>query len=719
MPSSPLRSDRPARGPSRPYRGAQFYGVADRAFFHGRRDAAETTEALALSHKLSLLHALSGMGKTSLLEAQAMPMLEDRGWTTVRSRPHLDPIETLKAAIIDRVLPAPDEEVEAIAKVVSIMRRAKLDENARLAEVVARFQELARDDPDYMALQTYNPPPIQPGGADANGPEVPVSRQSTPFVTRLFQYGSGLRLLERQVMAFEILAETGMWAGDGSQAPHREIADASLGKLKTFFEHGDVRDIHASLRRTLEAPELPLVQFLQRLHAVWGAQYDSFGLVIILDQFEEIFTRYVDMSANREPAPRDAPDWELRPAFFAELGRVVHAIGRTPGLPPLRLMVCMRDDFIANLDQLTQQTGEIPNEARFHLDALTVDAARQAVTEPAKLFGVNYQPALLDTIIDSLAKEASWVEPGHIQIVCEYLWENSGRALAAEGGGTIPASAMPEASAPGRPSGVQAIISGYFDRILSFDEDGKPRSEAQQVEMLDLLDPLMTEGRTRNIMEEQRLREAPFRNVDLRASLLKEMSRHRILRTEPRLGGRFVEITHEFLIQPVLDARADLARRSENRFQWARLPQAFQRLGEIQHTFRRASGRLLDIEELSALDTFAELVDFAGHPWIAEAMFRSAIVAGLDRAATKRHLDRFEQHLVPLYAETTRKSLQKRMRDDIGLDYAELLTLVAQSDWPKAYAAPERLFMLDSVIANAWTDQWGLIEKIAKESIDE
>ena len=105
----------------RPYRGAASYGAADREFFFGRREDAEIAVSLVLSHKLSLLHALSGMGKTSLLDALAMPMLEDQGWTTVRCRPHLDPLLTLKRAILDRVLPDPADEARAIAKIRSIL----------------------------------------------------------------------------------------------------------------------------------------------------------------------------------------------------------------------------------------------------------------------------------------------------------------------------------------------------------------------------------------------------------------------------------------------------------------------------------------------------------------------------------------------------------------------------------------------------------------------
>lgn len=736
MPSAP-QSEPIVQVVSRPYRGAASYGAADRAFFFGRRLDAETVVSLILSYKLSLLHAVSGMGKTSLLEALALPMLEDQGWITVRCRPHLDTTTTLRRAILDRVVPDPEDEARAIEKTLAIMAENGQPADASIADVLTWFQSLPRDVPSFAALQHYEPPKLgDPSTGQPEGEEAEDKERTFPFVTRLFQYGTGLRLLERQVTALEALAGTGSWVG-GSQAERRaEVAAADFAKLLAFFRDPRVSRVHASVRQSLETSEMPLAQFLQRLQAIWGQQYDSFGLVLVLDQFEEIFTRYVDpLRSLGALQPRDAPDWELRPAFFRDLATAVNSVEPSPPLeaapeaaepmPPLRIMISMRDDFIANLDQLTQHTGPIAGAAQYHLGALSAHAARQAVVEPARLFGVTYEPALLDTIIDNLAKEKRWVEPGHLQIVCEYLWEKSGSHLAAGGGGTIPMSSMPEADGA---RGIRIIVSGHFNKILNYGANDRPRSDAQKVEILDLLEPLMTQGGTRNIVEKERLTLAPFRNIELRRELLEELNRNRILRTEPRLGGKFVEITHEFLIGPIQTAMRDLFRdsgesgveMSKRRSQWARLPLAFRRLDEIQFTFRRDTVRPLDREELATLDTFAELVDFAGQPWIAEAMFRSALMGEkINREEMARHRERFRANPTTQDPEKIQASLSKRMGDEIGLDHAELEALIDAPGWPDTYSGAERTFMLESAIANAWAKQRDLIARIARETIDE
>src|SRR5207249_2446958 len=54
------------------------------------------------------------------------------------------------------------------------------------------------------------------------------------------------------------------------------------------------------------------------------------------------------------------------------------------------------------------------------------------------------------------------------------------------------------------------------------------------------------------IVEKDTLTMVPYRDVALRERLLTEMVNAKIVRVERRLGGNFVEIVHEFLIDGVL-----------------------------------------------------------------------------------------------------------------------------------------------------------------------
>lgn len=57
----------------KPYKGPESYQVEDSGLFHGRDAEAEQLIARILSSRFTLLHAQSGAGKTSLLNARIHP----------------------------------------------------------------------------------------------------------------------------------------------------------------------------------------------------------------------------------------------------------------------------------------------------------------------------------------------------------------------------------------------------------------------------------------------------------------------------------------------------------------------------------------------------------------------------------------------------------------------------------------------------------------------
>src|SRR4051812_46695227 len=74
-----------------PYKGIDNYKSHDASMFFGRDAESEQVVARILASRATLLHAQSGAGKTSLLNARVIPMLESRGHTPVRILPQDDP----------------------------------------------------------------------------------------------------------------------------------------------------------------------------------------------------------------------------------------------------------------------------------------------------------------------------------------------------------------------------------------------------------------------------------------------------------------------------------------------------------------------------------------------------------------------------------------------------------------------------------------------------
>ena len=63
----------------------------------------------------------SGVGKSSLLNAAAIPALEELGWFAATSRPWFDPIAEIKDEVLPRVFPDLQLEVASIDRAISVL----------------------------------------------------------------------------------------------------------------------------------------------------------------------------------------------------------------------------------------------------------------------------------------------------------------------------------------------------------------------------------------------------------------------------------------------------------------------------------------------------------------------------------------------------------------------------------------------------------------------
>ncbi|MCD6059483.1 MAG: hypothetical protein K0Q89_3013, partial [Thermomicrobiales bacterium] len=68
----------------------------------------------------------------------------------------------------------------------------------------------------------------------------------------------------------------------------------------------------------------------------------------------------------------------------------------------------------------------------FRLELLDREGARQAIQSPAREYGFGYTDDCYKAISFELTKEERFVEPAHVQIVCEKLWAEQGKALSEE-----------------------------------------------------------------------------------------------------------------------------------------------------------------------------------------------------------------------------------------------------------------------------------------------
>lgn len=573
---------------AKPYRGPLSYEIEDADYFFGRDREADFFTARILSSRFTLLHAQSGTGKTSLLNARVIPALEEQGWTAFRVLPSQNPSEEVRLGVLLGLLPPPAAECAVLDRMLG--QFFPPDADPTLSEILALFDDEERtpkSDPRRRASLL----PVQ-GSVNVRGAALSYAGSLRPLFLRVLhatlevsQYEEHLRTMLPEVRV-----------NGGTRA----------GELRSMLQDPAAAAAHEDLLARLYIPVPSLLEFFTNLFGTYGARRTAFRMVLILDQFEQLFTLFADSM--------DSPDgqrWRLRWEFIDQL----ETLYRDGSSLPLRYVISMRDEYIAQLDPLRRFVRDLDASA-FHLSFLEKQDARACIAEPARLFRYEYSEDCFTNIFDVLLREDRFVEPAPLQIVCERLWRDQGKALslAADSASRV----VTLASFPS--DGTRAILDSFFDEVLaSF------TTESDRLEALEILEPLVTANRTRNILERDCLVNAPFRKTSRRTRLLEILSRHRVVRVEQRLGGQFVEITHEFLIPSILAKIRTVLNADPvySRFRWA--IRTLERFEDID--FRAGSSNLLARPVFQELNQRRDEIDWegVGREWSKELMFRTAI----------------------------------------------------------------------------------------------
>jgi hypothetical protein len=157
----------------------------------------------------------------------------------------------------------------------------------------------------------------------------------------------------------------------------------------------------AAQEAEIEAPVLEerdlLWQFFHRRDArYWSRDHRVVTPVIVLDQFEEIFTRGQQNAACTERSKSfllelaDVIEDRLPKVLETELertGKDAVSAGYRLERPVLKVLLSLREDFLAPLEQLRETMPSLIRN-RMRLTPFSVEQATQAVSEPAKMYGL-------------------------------------------------------------------------------------------------------------------------------------------------------------------------------------------------------------------------------------------------------------------------------------------------------------------------------------------
>ncbi len=327
------------------------------------------------------------------------------------------------------------------------------------------------------------------------------------------------------------------------------LADVERGPVASVFE-GIRRAAREARVDCVGGDESSLWHFFKSAE-FWSEDDNLLRPVLIVDQFEELFTLHTPerrrqlISALAElvrgRVDRGKPSGEERSAGAA---------------PDLKIVLSLREDFLADLEELARDIPAILHH-RFRLGPLTRDGARAAVIEPARLeeeafdtAPFAYREAAVEQILGFLARRRHGaetvagddVEPAQLQLICQYLEE---KVRAREtGGGELRIS---EADVGGDRH-MQRVLESFYDRTL---RAVWPPRQARRVRRLCEKGLIITGSRRRRTEDE----EVVERKYKVSKELLQQLVDARLLRSEPRLGGAFYELSHDTLVEPILQSR--------------------------------------------------------------------------------------------------------------------------------------------------------------------
>ena len=554
-----------AQQTAKPYKGMDSYRSEDADIFFGRDAEAELVAAKILASPFTLLHAQSGAGKTSLLNARVVPNLEATGSLPIIIRLQQDPVESIRTTVLLHLLPSPEVEIKAVRQLseLGVVPNDKIS----ISEALRAFDALPVWDERRAILIRAVESRLQISGTSATA----VGTSITMFA-RLLR--STLEINRYAAHLAAIGARVSKHFSNSCIVDQ----DTRLSRLVELLSDPQFQEAHKRELGILYVPQPELTIFFRQLFAVYGSLLPAFSIVLIFDQFEELFTLFAPALHSGADSGTSRGVWKLRSDFLMQLQTIYRAatfnssnalVSGTAAKHedfsdreafPLKLVLSMRDEYIAHLDPLK---SFIPNldESAYHLTLLSRGQAREAIRKPAREFGYQYTEPCLTEIVTDLTKDDGLVEPAHLQLVCEKLWQVKGRQLSAraltstdkdfngiETGIEHLNSQLPQLSVEtfndlGRVRGIlSSYLSGFLDSM----------NETDQQETLEMLEPLVTTARTRNIVEKDTITQVPYRDTGRREQLLGEMVNAKIVRIERRLGGNFVEIVHEFLIDGVL-----------------------------------------------------------------------------------------------------------------------------------------------------------------------
>ena len=324
----------------------------------------------------------------------------------------------------------------------------------------------------------------------------------------------------------------------------RVSGDISIGQdVENVFVCNLLRSLVQQEINLERLAELSLTNFLAKLnHDDRGYFYDDTPIpeipaegeftvlrrALIIDQFEELISTHPE-------------SWEKREGFFHQLAQAMKDD------PYLWVVLVMREEYIAALDPYAHL---LPRglRTRYYMQRLNRDAALSAIKNPVQDIR-PYAQGVAEKLAEDLCRikmqnpdgtlndqSGQYVEPVQLQVVCYSLWEN----LPMEGT-QITEGDLQEVG------DVDHSLGRYYEervKAVAAEKNVKERLIREWFEK-----KLITADGIRNLV----LQESHHKSGELDDDIIQALQSD-LVRAEKRAGTTWYELTHDRLVEPILES---------------------------------------------------------------------------------------------------------------------------------------------------------------------
>ena len=301
-------------------------------------------------------------------------------------------------------------------------------------------------------------------------------------------------------------------------------------------------------------------QFKQRQ----GVENGQF--VLIFDQFEEFFSYPTEQQDVFKRQLSELLYTDIPQAVRAKMGEFSEAERRYLATPMhIKAVFAIREDRMSFLDSMKDALPAILHK-RYKLAPLSIEQAKQAITQPAVMDGdflsekfeytegglAAIVKALTTATVDGKTVTTTGVEAFQLQIVCEYIESlvKEGKVPDRDGNG------LPDITEAELPQMAQLYAEYYYRKLQELNPALKNAAQIALEDGLLTEDPATGEGRRMSV--DSRALMAQFRHTGLTDAVLMALEKTYLIRREVNtVGGFSFEISHDTLVAPIQKAKKD------------------------------------------------------------------------------------------------------------------------------------------------------------------